>query len=83
MDEQLDGDDGHTALMRARIDRPGAQAEEGGDSACWTRLVCRSCGMMIAGGHLTDCELDTSRQEPRSSDRAASTIGGDPMAVVL
>jgi hypothetical protein len=66
VDEQLDGDDGHTALMRARVDRPGAPADEGGDSACWSHLVCPSCGMLIAGGHLTGCEPDTSRQEPRS-----------------
>jgi hypothetical protein len=33
------------------------QAEEGGDSACWARLVCPECGAMTTEGHRPGCEL--------------------------
>jgi hypothetical protein len=52
VDKQLDGDDGHP---------PGAPIDEGGDSACWTHLVCPSCGMMVASGHQRGCERAIAR----------------------
>jgi hypothetical protein len=31
--------------------------EEGGDSACWARLVCPECGAMTTEGHRPGCEF--------------------------
>lgn len=48
--------------------RPRA-SEEGGDAACWARLVCFECGAIVEGGsHRPDCKQvrplnrDSSRQ---------------------
>lgn len=39
-----------------------AQADEGGESACWVHLTCPSCGAMIATGHRVTCDLDADRR---------------------
>lgn len=31
---------------------------DGGDPACWARLVCPGCGAIETEGHLADCRLD-------------------------
>ena len=32
-----------------------AEAEEGGEAACWAHLVCPDCGAMESEGHRPDC----------------------------
>jgi hypothetical protein len=38
-------------------------AGDGGDPACWARLVCQECGAVISEGHRAECS------------RAADTAG--------
>jgi hypothetical protein len=35
----------------------GAEAEGGGDRACWAHLVCPECGAMTTEGHRPGCML--------------------------
>jgi hypothetical protein len=36
-------------------DTEAAEAEEGGEAACWARLVCPECGAIVTEGHAAGC----------------------------
>ena len=36
------------------------EAGEGGDPACWARIVCQECGAVISEGHRTGCATGSS-----------------------
>jgi hypothetical protein len=46
--------------------RQPAEAEEGGEMACWAHLVCPDCGAMESEGHRPDCPVAAPGHDRRS-----------------
>lgn len=52
------------AATQARSHARSGEPTDGGDPACWARLVCQECGAVISEGHRAGCSYSSHPAGP-------------------